>query len=430
MAEPNKLRGDTHLFGELKIGDIDNGNYTKFAQDGSMESVGNAIVWDDLQVNINSLPLVGARSAERVIFKTDGVVPTEYAMDFDGDSAYGDVAYYSGMDTANLTIAMWCNADTITQNELLDRNTNGGFELYVNNGNLTFLPSGSSSVSVNNVIIAGTTQFIVATVKEEGSNVRCKLYVDGNSVAEQVINASLYQGNAGYKVAEWHNGGWNYDGRIDNLQTYNLVLTDAQILELYNNGEGTNDLPTGINEATDLIMYFKNNLTNQSTMVNATDFTNYGGVIVDGLVGISTGSFGVTALKFSKDTLNEIFFTAQLPHKYKEESDIEPHIHWALKALGGNVYMGMEFVWSEVNGAINNTTIIGSELTPSAINKHMVDNIAVLSGVGKGISSILQCRLFRNPDNVLDTLDEDMYLMGFDFHYKIDMIGSKNTWTK
>jgi len=423
--------GENPEFETLKAGDITAGNYTEIEADGTIINKGDATTYDDLQVNINSLPLLGARSPERVIVANDGTSTTGQSMDFDGNTAYGTVPYYAGMDTADLTLAVWTNADTTSDNELIDRDVAGGFELYVNNGDLTFAPTGGTSVTANGVIITGATQFIVVTVRAEGSDLRCKLYVDNIAVAEQVINASLYQGNAGYMIGEWHSGGWNYDGRMDNLQTYNVILTDAQITELYNNGVGTNDLPTGITASTDLIMYFKDTLINQTTMTGATDFLNNGGALVDGLIGVTSGSFGVTALRFSKDNVNEIFFTAQLPHKYKEGSNIEPHCHFSNKTTStGDVCWGLEYLWVNVNGMGGNTTVVESGLTVGTQGEHKAINISVLDGTGKKISSILQCRLFRDPANVLDTFTEDIYLGDFDFHFEINTQGSRTTWVK
>jgi len=421
----SETKAGTGLFG-----DVVGGNYAAFEADGTLVFYGAATMWENLQVNVNSLPVSGTRSPERVIIANDGTTTIGHAMSFDGGNDNGTVAYYAGMDTTNLTIAMWIKPNVVNNIELLDRNIPNGFEFYIDNGNLIFAPRGGTRVTANG-IIAGATQFIVATARVEGSNLRCKLYINGTSVAEQVIAASLAQASGGYIIGEYKSGGWNYDGIIDNLQTYTIVLTDAQILELYNNGAGTNNLPTGITASKSLIMFFQDDLINQTTMLGALNLVQHGFTFVDGLVGITSGSFGVTALKFKATSITEIFFTAQLPHSYKEGTDIEPHSHWGkIGTATGNVHWGFEYIWVNVSGTFNNTSIITANLTPSISKKHDATNIATLTGTDKKISSILMCRLYRDPTNVGDTFNDDIYLYDFDFHFQRNTLGSRTTWVK
>jgi len=318
--------------------------------DGSLRKAGTAIVYDDLRVNPNALPQVGSNPPTYEVVANDGNTSIGYAMDFDGSSAYGTINYYSAMDTQNLTIAMWVKADTINSNELIDRNGSGGFECYMNSGAIKFAINGSNVVTTpNNVIVAGAKEFIIVTAKLEGANTRIKIYVNGSVQVEQVVNATLPASSTdGYIVGEWNSGGWNYDGIMDNLQTYNIILTDAQITELYNNGDGINTLPTGVVETTDLIMYFKDDLINQATLGNGYDFNNNGGVLVSGLVQ-SHGSFGVVALSFPPNIRTEVFFTAQFSHTYHEGGDVMPHPHWMYNnADGTDVVWGLEYLWINV----------------------------------------------------------------------------------
>jgi len=409
------------------------GGTIEIQNNGSLKSNETASLWDDLRVFPNSLPLIGANSPQHTIIANDGVITSGNSMSFDGSNDNGTVAYFAGMDTNELTIAMWTKGDTITQNELLDRDVAGGFELYMNGGNLVFAPIGTSTVSSSGGLIVGAKQFLVVTIKEEGTNLRCKLYIDGNNVAEQVLGGPLYQGSGGgYIFGEWRSGGWNYDGIMDNVQVYNLYLSDSQIAELYNSGDGTNILPTGIVASTDLIAFFKDNLVNQTTMAGATDLVQNGFTFVDGLIGST--SFGITALEFPAGKKTEIFFTAQLPHKYKEGTNIYPHLHWMYSdPQDATVQWGLEYMWVNPEAAVSgNTTIVTTGLitTIGGIGTHWATDIAELNGAGKTISSILQCRLFRQGDSTGDTYTSSVYLGDADFHYMSNTMGSRQIWIK
>ena len=80
--------------------------------------------------------------------------------------------------------------------------------------------------------------------------------------------------------------------------------------------------------------------------------------------------------------------------------------------------------WADLDLSISDL----SDLTTR--NQHVAIDIAILSGAGKKISSVLVCRLFRDGANVLDTLDSGVYLTEFDFHLELNTVGSRNEWTK
>jgi hypothetical protein len=125
-------------------------------------------------------------------------------------------------------------------------------------------------------------------------------------------------------------------------------------------------------------------------------------------------------------------FTAQLPHGYKEGTDLEPHVHWCpTTANSGNVVWRLDYYWLDINGVIPVLAQIAT--TPQAAGgtawKHLLADLPVISGVGKTISSMLMCRIWRDPTGT-DTYPDDAGLLEVDFHYQLDSVGSRLELTK
>lgn len=148
-------------------------------------------------------------------------------------------------------------------------------------------------------------------------------------------------------------------------------------------------------------------------------------------------------LWFDKNTMEQVFFEIQLPHRYKVGSNISPHVHWVPKANGGAghvVSWGLEYVWASIGETFSgtSTTIYGNAHTPSAdtsviANRHYLTSLTDIIGTGKGFSSMLICRLFRNATgggDSADTYDDDAGLLEFDVHFEIDSPGTREEFIK
>jgi hypothetical protein len=153
-------------------------------------------------------------------------------------------------------------------------------------------------------------------------------------------------------------------------------------------------------------------------------------------------STGVYLYWFDPGTEQNVYFDVQMPHGWKEGSDIEPHVHWVSAdtagASGTDVCWGLEYTWANVNGTFGNTTIIyGDEQSNGSgetitVDKHYLTDIGTISGSGKTISSMLVCRLFRDATGTggTDDYDDDAGLLEIDFHYEIDTMGSRTETAK
>jgi hypothetical protein len=150
-------------------------------------------------------------------------------------------------------------------------------------------------------------------------------------------------------------------------------------------------------------------------------------------------SQGVYLWMFAPNQEEELYFTVQIPHDYKEGTALYPHVHWTTATgtpSGSNVVWGLEYTLVSVGGSFPSTMIITASTlipecgTPSGTAQHLISGFAPISGTGLGISSILVCRLFRATGNAADTFPNDVGLLGFDIHYEQDTQGSRDQWTK
>jgi hypothetical protein len=147
------------------------------------------------------------------------------------------------------------------------------------------------------------------------------------------------------------------------------------------------------------------------------------------------GSTGVFSYAFIGTGIleEELFFAAQLPHTYKEGTDILAHVHWSPStAAAGNVVWQMEYTKSSVNGTFGNTTLLTgtADSTDSTQYKHLVATVGTISGTGMKISDVIICRIFRDPAHASDTYGADAFLHEIDFHFEVNTMGSRQEFIK
>jgi len=141
---------------------------------------------------------------------------------------------------------------------------------------------------------------------------------------------------------------------------------------------------------------------------------------------------------FKASGIDEMYFLVQLPHNWKEGSDIEPHIHWVPSVNGETgptvPRWGLQYSWISL-GVTHSayTTIYGSTIVPSEVlvaSRHYLTDLGTIAGSGQKISSMLICRIFRDGDNGADTFAGLAGALEVDFHYQLDTFGSRLEYTK
>jgi len=129
------------------------------------------------------------------------------------------------------------------------------------------------------------------------------------------------------------------------------------------------------------------------------------------------------------DATEIIYIVGQLPHSYLEGSAIYPHIHWQQSASTA-VTWKLAYKWFNIGAAVP----AGFTILPAATgintyvsgNLHQVSSFGAIAGTGKGISSILLMKVYRE-DN---TTTGDVLGFQFDIHYEKDTIGSRTEFVK
>ena len=142
-------------------------------------------------------------------------------------------------------------------------------------------------------------------------------------------------------------------------------------------------------------------------------------------------SQGVFTSYFSASAEEELYFAVQLPHAWKEGSNIEPHVHWIGDADGGEgavVRWGLEYTWANIGATYSDTTIIYTTTQVPAediiTGRHYISDFAEIDGTGKTLSSMLLCRIFRDATNAADDYTGEAGLLEIDFHHEISRLGT------
>ena len=135
---------------------------------------------------------------------------------------------------------------------------------------------------------------------------------------------------------------------------------------------------------------------------------------------------------------DEIYFSIQLPHTYKEGMDIRPHVHWTDAGNGSSesghtVAWKLDYTWANVHDNFSTSGTIDMTGTCSGSDDYHEVGAATSypSGTGKEISSMLFCRLYRDSgDTWSGTGSSGPALLQFDFHIPISSDGSRQEWIK
>jgi hypothetical protein len=155
-----------------------------------------------------------------------------------------------------------------------------------------------------------------------------------------------------------------------------------------------------------------------------------------------TGSGTATMLyEFAKNDV--AYFVAQVPHNYKEGTDITVHVHWTPGSRGteeGTNLVGWKvlYAWTNIDAAFPAMqTADLSDACTSTDDAHLITPEVTLNGhtVPKTISSMLICQVTRTDTNGDDTWASSTtgqlpLILEVDFHYQIDTLGSRQILTK
>jgi len=145
-----------------------------------------------------------------------------------------------------------------------------------------------------------------------------------------------------------------------------------------------------------------------------------------------TTYFGSEVPSYSASATNGLDFQVQLPHSYKQGTDIKFHLHTAFPNTGtGNVRWQLTYSWANVDSVFPAvTTVLATVAAPGVADRHAIEPIATIAGTGKNISSVLICSISRIGGDALDTYGSAVYALSADFHFQKDTVGSSTETAK
>lgn len=133
-------------------------------------------------------------------------------------------------------------------------------------------------------------------------------------------------------------------------------------------------------------------------------------------------------------TLETIAVLAQIPHSWKEGSELLPHVHWRKTSdVAGDVVWSFRYTWidyDDVPAAFGSITTATDTNTVDATQKSIISAFPGVDGTGHNISAMLLIQLGRVPTDAGDTYPDDAVLDEFDIHYEIDALGSRQEFIK
>ena len=138
-----------------------------------------------------------------------------------------------------------------------------------------------------------------------------------------------------------------------------------------------------------------------------------------------------------------VFFNLQMPHNWKLGTTIYPHVHICPTSTNAGdtnqrvIRFALEYMWANIDGLFPARATIYLDSGPFVPNtsqwKHILcKNGTGIDGTGKGLSSMLMCKLVRYGEDSanIDTYPQDVAFLQFDIHYEIDTLGSREEYLK
>lgn len=128
----------------------------------------------------------------------------------------------------------------------------------------------------------------------------------------------------------------------------------------------------------------------------------------------------------------DFFYGAfEIPHNYKEGSDLDVHIHWAPSSTNtGDCVWAFEYTIANKNGTFGATAILAATQAGSgtALKHQYLEFSPTITGTSIKVGAIIMYRLLRNA--VGDTFTGTALGCSLGIHYQCDSIGSNAETTK
>lgn len=153
------------------------------------------------------------------------------------------------------------------------------------------------------------------------------------------------------------------------------------------------------------------------------------GVTAPSWSAITGGLYGYV---FEDAKVQSLHGCEEIPHGYKRDGNISPHIHWSpMTTNTGVVRWGMEYSWTNINATSTGTTTIYTEQASSGIvGKHQIISFPEIVGAGKHYGSYFCMRVFRDGTHANDTFTGGAFVPQVGIHFQADAAGSEQIMSK
>ena len=166
-------------------------------------------------------------------------------LNLSGTSQYGSVPDASSLDiTTSITMAAWIRPQVMKSQRILQKGTD------VDGYLLNLLSTGKVSIEFNQISSSayklnssalyptnGTTWMHVAATYN-GTTI--KMYINGvENKSLNVTPAPINTNNLPLMIGSKNDGGSSFSGGLDDVRVYNYALSASEVLDLYNNPEGS-----------------------------------------------------------------------------------------------------------------------------------------------------------------------------------------------
>lgn len=141
---------------------------------------------------------------------------------------------------------------------------------------------------------------------------------------------------------------------------------------------------------------------------------------------------GIYGFRFDAGVADELHGAFEIPHDYKQGSDLYLHCHWSPTTTNnGNVVFGSEYTRANIGDIFPPSTPVVGTPTPAGgvANKHYLFNIGILVGTNFKIGDIIAFRFYRQNGGT-DTFTGNAFVHSIGIHYQIDTVGSRSITTK
>ena len=130
-----------------------------------------------------------------------------------------------------------------------------------------------------------------------------------------------------------------------------------------------------------------------------------------------------------------LFFQAQLPHAWEEDSVLKPHIHWMkTTSASGVVRWELSYRWVKIGDEMDGSWTVLAEETPSVSDndtqhQHALTAFGDITPSSAQVSDMLIMKVTRIAA-VGSEYGADAVFLEFDIHYQVDSLGSEAEYVK